>query len=102
MSIFSSIAGRLPALQRVQFENLAIFPGLMIPESAQKAERFVAFGGPVPMLQYEDIGNGKPYIGSDRGTHINGPERSEPPSGLWQDYESIANEFWVDTEEKHE
>jgi hypothetical protein len=103
MSVFSSIAGRLPALQHVQFENLAIYPDLMMPESAQKAERFVAFGGPIPVLQYEDKDGAKPYIGSDRGTHIGDRKQSEPPSGLWQDYESIVNEFWTDTEEnKHE
>jgi hypothetical protein len=94
-SIFSSIAGRLPALQRVQSENLG--PNdftVMTPASAQKAERFVAFGGPVLVLQYGNEDRRYPYAGSDRGTHIHEPKQSELPSGLWQDYEEIANEDW--------
>jgi hypothetical protein len=98
-SIFSSITGRLPALQRVQFENLALFPDLMLPESAQKAERFVAFGELEPVLEFEDTYFEDAYIGPDRGTHIGAPKKSEPPSGLWQDYEGIANEIWDEAEE---
>jgi hypothetical protein len=94
-SISSNIAGRFPALQRVQFENLG--PNdftVMTPESAQKAERFVAFGGPVPVLQYGDEDHRYTYVGSHRGTHINGLKQSELSSGLWQDYEEIVNEEW--------
>jgi hypothetical protein len=99
-SIFSNIAGRLPALQRVQLENLGANDfTVMTPESAQKAERFVAFGGPVPVLQYGDEDGRYPYAGSDRGTHIHEPKQSELPSGLWQDYEGIVNEIWDEAEE---
>jgi hypothetical protein len=103
-SVFSGIAGRLPALQRVQFENLGA-PDVLIMTtgSAQKAERFVAFGGPVPVLQYEDADDINHFVGSSRGTHVDEQKQSEPPSGLCQDYEQIAKELWDETEEtEHE
>lgn len=92
--VFSSIAGRLPALERVQFEALVGGPDLdrMTPLSAQKAERFVTFGGSEPLLRFED--HEESYIYPGRGTYTAGPKQLELPPGLWQDYEEIANEDW--------
>ncbi|KAG9657097.1 hypothetical protein KCU95_g4296, partial [Aureobasidium melanogenum] len=89
--VFSSIAGRLPALERVQFEALVGGPDLdrMTPLSAQKAERFVTFGGSEPLLRFED--HEESYIYPGRGTYTAGPKQLELPPGLWQDYEEIAN-----------
>jgi hypothetical protein len=66
----------------------------MTPESAKEAERFVAIGGPVPVLQYEDTSFIQCYSGPNRGTHTGGPEDRDHLSDLWQDYEGIANEEW--------
>jgi hypothetical protein len=92
-SVFSSIARRLPALQRAQFENLERGPfGRMARGSAQKAERYVACGGPVPVLKYCHGKNH--YSESGRGTYTHGPKQDDPLPGIWPDYERIANERW--------
>lgn len=92
--VFSGIAGRMPALQRVQFENLERRPlHYMTQESAQEAERFVAFGGSVPMLRYERGFLGENYE-HNRGTYTDVPKRNELLPDLWQDYEGFANDKW--------
>lgn len=92
--VLSSIAGKFLALQRVQFDNLEDMSTVhsITLESAREAEHFVAFGGTTPVLQYHD--RRTLYSHFHRGTYTDGPKQSELPSGLWQDYESIANEEW--------
>jgi hypothetical protein len=97
-SVFSSISSRLPALQRVQFETLqensSSFSHMPL-QNAPEAERFVAFGGPIPVLRYGKGYPGKKYRSkSDGGIYTDGSIQNQPLPGLWQDYEEIAIEGW--------
>jgi len=92
--VFGSIAGKLPALRRVQFETLKENSYTNIsPASAQEAEHSVVFGGLIPVLQLESrVPRRSFWIKSDRGIYIDGPKENRPLPGLWQDYEDLAIE----------
>ena len=94
--VFRSIAGRLPALRRVQLQCLKenTFTN-MSPESAQEAGHFVVFGGSIPVLRFEKGYGGSDFWSiSDREIDVNGPRQNEPLPGLWQDYEGMAVDGW--------
>lgn len=95
-SVFSSIAGRLSALQRMQLENIRGGPRgyLITSDCARDAERFVALAGPPPVLRFERLLSSTGYTESGRGTYTDGPKPNELLPGLWQDYEGIANKEW--------
>ncbi|KEQ77223.1 hypothetical protein M436DRAFT_60986 [Aureobasidium namibiae CBS 147.97] len=96
LPVFKYVAGRLPALRRVQLQHLKENSyANMTPESAQKAGRFIVFGGSVPVLQFKrGYGGADFWSKSDREIDDDGPQQSEPSPGLWQDYESMAVEGW--------
>lgn len=86
--VFRSVAGRLPALRRVQFETLRENAlSIISPESAQEAGHFVVFGGSIPVLRLERRIPGGHFWGkSGRGIYIDGSEREQasarPLAGL--------------------
>jgi len=98
LPVFRNIAGRLPALRRVQLQCLKENSHAninMTPETALKAGRFVVLGGSVPVLQFKrGYGGADFWSKSDQEIDDDGSQQNELSPGLWQDYESMAVEGW--------
>ncbi|KAH0003799.1 hypothetical protein KCU78_g13710, partial [Aureobasidium melanogenum] len=93
--VLCSISCRFPALKRVQLEDLKhpVYQMSMSRDAELQAERFVLSGGLKPLIQYTTITSNS-YDSRGRGFSTNEDSYEELPSGLWTDYEKIANEYW--------
>lgn len=96
LPVFRGIAGRLPAILRVQLQCLKENSYTnMSPGSAREAARFVVLGGSIPVLQYKkNYGGSDFWPESDQDIEVESQKQDEPSSGVWQDYESMAVEGW--------
>lgn len=95
--VLCGISGKFPNLKRVQLELLqSRWNRFSMRRDAElQAERFVLSGGLLPLLQYTSLNSATgDFSVSGRGFCTNGDSQVRLPSGLWPDYESLANESW--------
>ncbi|KAG9653967.1 hypothetical protein KCU64_g7534, partial [Aureobasidium melanogenum] len=92
--VLSRISGEFPNLERVQLEALRSRRNRygMARIAELQAERFILAGGLLPLIKYTASYRcyrkaGRGFFGKD---HIHG----QPPPGVWQDYESLADGSW--------
>ncbi|KAG9589267.1 hypothetical protein KCU77_g8418, partial [Aureobasidium melanogenum] len=92
--VLSRISGEFPNLERVQLEALRSrrnrYGMARIAES--QAERFVLAGGLLPLIKY--TASYRCYRKAGRGFFSKDHIHGQPPPGVWQDYESLADGSW--------
>ncbi|KAG9686504.1 hypothetical protein KCU95_g7763, partial [Aureobasidium melanogenum] len=95
--VLCSIAGRFPVLEHIQLQSLTSRGNRlhMSRDAGLQAERFVMSGGLMPLIQYTTLESRMgDYSIPGRGFSINRAPRGQLPSGLWPDYENLANVHW--------